>query len=1456
MSIKESVGVCLGASTVSFVRVRRVADKTVITDSLRVAHNGAPKETFKNKLKEFNPDKAPVVVTGRKFRNLVKLTKVPEPEAIERSVEFLGGGSGEYSAVASLGGETFIVYLLDEDGKVSNIFTKNQCASGTGEFFMQQLKRMNVDFKTANELAEGAKPHRVSGRCSVFCKSDCTHALNKGAPVSEVTAGLALMMAEKVEELLKKVHDGKKLLTGGVTKNKTVMDYVEKLVDKVEIPDSAPYFEALGASLYALDNYTEPIKSFEDILSDKKSSFVFHKPLRDFEDKVIFKKNDRGRAKDGDECILGLDVGSTTTKAVIIRTKDDKILGSVYLYTLGAPVRAARQCYAELLKQIPQKIDIVGLGTTGSGRHIAGMHALTEGVFNEIIAHATAAVYFDPEVDTIFEIGGQDAKYTYLFNKVPGDYAMNEACSAGTGSFIEEAAYESFRIDVEDIEDIAMRGGNPPNFNDQCAAFISSDIKTALHENISTEDIVAGLVYSICLNYVNRVKGNRPVGDKIFMQGGVCYNKAVPIAMAALTEKEIIVPPDPGLMGAFGVALEVKEKIELGLLDKKEFDLKELLEREVKYKKPFICPGGKEKCDLGCEVNRIVIEGKTYPFGGACDKYYGVKSKANINAEDYDFVKKRQRLLFGKYAPPADLPEDAKTVGINLSFHTYNLYPLYYNFFTKLGFKVVLPDGPDDDGLEREATSFCYPGQLSLCMFQDLLRKDTDYLFVPNILEMHVNKEEHYRIDNNATCVFVISEPYFLREAYKDYDLDDKWISPKLNFASGFDAEEDKFIEVAKELGVKDAKKARESYRYAVKKQNEFREKLFSIGTRFLEYLEKNPDKYAIVIFGRTYNSYTDTANKNIPQKFASRGVYVLPLDMFDYRNETIDGEMYWEGGKKIMKAAKIIKRHPQLFGTYITNFSCGPDSMIMTPFRTLMGVKPSLTLELDGHTADAGINTRIDAALDIIKNYRKVQSKDIKVDEDEFQIAQVLPEGGKSVFITSDGEKIPLTDKRVKVLVPSMGDLSSRLFASTMRAMGFNAEALPEGNSEILKYGRANLTGKECLPLILLVGSLLDYIENRWDGEEYIALFNVKSAGSCRLGLYHELIENVIKRKKLSNVASFILMTDDGYAGLGSDFAKYGILTLLASDVMDDIRSAIMANAADPDYGLKIFFEEFEKVERNLDTDVNKFYRLLENFAEAINKKVPAKRKIEDSKYIALLGEIYVRSDDFSHRWLNKVFAKKGFIVSTAYITEWIYYIDYLIKLNLIEPDKSIAKKTEQFIRQRYMRGAEKKIKKILEKTGYYEYEKTEVEPLLKHSKHIIPYEVKGEPGLTLGTYFYETLHKYCGIINLGPFGCMPTRFSESVALPNMKMRNKEEAMKLNNSNYRLPEIYKGSMNLPFLTIETDGNVYPQVIEARLETFALQADRVARLMNSDKTNGKAKAGLFKKLNIFNKIKT
>ncbi|MCG8573040.1 MAG: hypothetical protein MJB14_23150 [Spirochaetes bacterium] len=449
----KALGICLGASTITFAEVDNNQGKISVGKVISHSHEGNAKDVFLQTLEEITPDQFDqITVTGRKFRENVNLTTITEPEAIEYSLEYLGLQRGEYNVLVSAGGETTIVYELDADHTISRVHIGNKCASGTGEFFLQQIRRMDLNAEDAIALAEGKHPHPISGRCSVFCKSDCTHALNRGEEKGAVVGGLCRMISGKITELLSSLKTKNVIMTGGVSKNKIVINYLKDQVDKLFIPDQANYFEALGAAIYALRHETSDFPGIGSVYNEGKSSFEFLKKLGDFEDKVTFKSMKHGLPEDDMTAVLGVDVGSTTTKAVLINKADDKIVSDIYLRTNGNPVEAARNCYRAISEQLGnKKVRIVGLGVTGSGRKIVGLHAFSDSIYNEIICHATASVYFDPEVDTIFEIGGQDAKYTYLVNGVPADYAMNEACSAGTGSFLEESALETLGVKMEDI---------------------------------------------------------------------------------------------------------------------------------------------------------------------------------------------------------------------------------------------------------------------------------------------------------------------------------------------------------------------------------------------------------------------------------------------------------------------------------------------------------------------------------------------------------------------------------------------------------------------------------------------------------------------------------------------------------------------------------------------------------------------------------------------------------------------------------------------------------------------------------------------------------------------------------------------------------------------------------------------------------------------------------------------
>ncbi|MBC2716655.1 MAG: activase [Desulfobacteraceae bacterium] len=1448
----KALGICLGASTISLVRIEKNSpenfksssqprDAVNVIDYATHSHAGNPKHVLASLLSSLDLTAYDrIAATGRRFRHFVNFSSISEPEAVEYAYQFVKTPKVESPAVVSAGGETFMVYVLNRNGLISNVLTGNKCASGTGEFFNQQLRRMNVSMDEALRWSSVENPYEVSGRCSVFCKSDCTHAINKGIPKSRVTAGLCRMMASKVLELLKKVEKKNIMIVGGTTRNQMMIDYLKQEIPSLLVPEEAPYFEALGAALWALNNEDSKNSDITNLFNTHVNSFEPLPRLKHFQNQVIFNSMSKEIPRPGDVCILGLDVGSTTTKAVLMRRSDNSILASIYLLTDGDPVGASKKCYQGILKQIqqtmdPSKLSVTGLGVCGSGRQIAGLHALTDGVINEIIAHATAAVYFDPEVDTLFEIGGQDAKYTYITSGVPSDYAMNEACSAGTGSFLEEAAYETLDINVEDIAAAALQGNHPPNFNDQCAAFISSDIKTAIHEGIGHNDIIAGLVYSICMNYINRVKGNRPMGKKIFMQGGVCYNQAVPLAMASLTGKKIIVPPEPGLMGAYGAALEIKKRIDIGLLKQKEFDLHQLSERSVHYGRSFICEGGREKCDRRCEINMIELEGKKYPFGGACNRYYNIRYKLKYDLKNLDLVRAREKLIFNQHAPwsiTENKKPFLKTVGVNKSFLVNSLYPFYQTFFNQIGFRTLIPESPSKEGIDQRNAAFCYPAELAHGFFHTMIQNKIppDFIFLPHIRSIPIENGT----SNTQACPFVQGEPFYLKSAFHQslQELKQKGttlLTPFINMPKGLLSAKNPMIQIAKEMGVH-RKKAEESFNKALNVQRECNKKMMSMGQRALSDLESDPEKIAIVIFGRPYNAMVEEAHMGIPHKFASRGVQIIPFDFLPFENEKSKRHMYWGMGQMILKAARFVQKHPQLFATYITNFSCGPDSFLITYFRSIMGRKPSLTLELDSHTADAGLETRIEAFLDIIKQYRQIILQEKAVKEPEtFTPAQTFMKNGSPTIKTSAGNTLLMTDPKVTLLIPSMGRISTLAISAVFSEAGYHLAPIVPADESILKLGRANTSGKECLPLILTTGTLLNYVYNKKQSDEILVYFMPSASGPCRFGQYSVYMEDLIKRLKLPDVAIYSLTSDNTYSTMGKRFNnKKAWCGIIISDIMEDFHAMLLANAKDPGSAISIFNDALESIlnvlkKGNYNDLILELTHQMKKFSE-----IPVKKPYEEVPKILLTGEIFARRDAFSRQNLSEQLAEIGFAVVCSPVSEWFRYSDYLLGIDGHWASMSMRKKMEFFLRQIFMNRYEKRLTSIFSSSGILHAKPVNLQKIIDSALPHMSEQLTGEAILTVGSSLDEVASEVCGVIALGPFGCMPNRLSEAILNETM---TREVKITNTASGKKLEKVLENMDDLPFLAIETDGSPFPQLINAKLESFCQRAQRLHHRM-------------------------
>jgi predicted CoA-substrate-specific enzyme activase len=1401
------------------------------------------------------PPGVPVLVTGNEGRFMFDASGTLEPLCVEAALGALGLKA---DAVVSMGGEDLVVYSLDSGGKIVNNFSGNKCASGTGEFLKQQLARMDMTLEDIDRVPDSAKVYPLSTRCSVFMKSDCTHRLNKREATKEdIVLSLSDVMAVKVIDFLKraKVNSGRVILTGGITLNRHIVRFIREKAPRIEfiIPETAPVFEALGAAVLAPKSGT-PLPPAEKLLRPNVIRFGSLGALKDWAGKVKSFEKSGGKVQSGRTYILGVDGGSTTTKACLVDRETDEIVASHYGRTHGDPVKALKECLRIIQDKIvadtgDRKADIRLVATTGSSREILGVFLETPGVYNEIIAHAVGTTYFDSGVETIFEIGGQDAKYVLLKNGVPIDYAMNEACSAGTGSFLEESAAGDLSIrSAKDIGPIALNADAPCKFGEHCSAFINSDIRKAVQQGAGRENITAGIACSIVANYLNRVVGNRTIGGKIFLQGGVAKNPAVPLAFAMLLEKEILVPPSPELMGCFGVALLAKRKQADGLLGEKIVDIDELLSREIGYDRVFTCQACENRCPVQVlSVGGSASPGRKYMFGGRCNKYTNMR-KAVKDVPVFDYVEKRQKMLFEEYAAPvapaaqleewrvkggdpadAASPVDSSTlhykrnyvVGIPRAFSVHTLYPLYSWFFHELGIRTFLSTEVAHAGVARAESTYCFPAEIAHGAVQDCLDKGADYVLLPHFRDMPSYEEEVHA----NFCPITQALPYYIEKAFPDIDKK-KWLPLVVSFKFGEGKALELFTEMTGRLGIGEGE-ARAAFEKALAKQQAYFEAVKTMGREALEEARK-ADRPVIAVLGRPYNAFTQEANMGIPRKFTTRGYSIVPFDILPFHDEGIFPNMYWYYGQQDVKAANLLKKEDNIYLTYITNFSCAPDSFILHYIKWVMGQKPFLVLELDSHSADAGVDTRVEAFLDIIDGYR---AKKNEIEGERFDNGwsfvydpaarasgdELRLENGKT------SEKVRIRgNKRVRVLLANMGAISTEYMAAAVRQLGINAEAMPVATGKTIQLARAHASGKECVPSHLVLGSALQFFfGGRYRKDELYLLFVPITTGPCRTGQYYVYYENLFRDMRLENVVVFTLSADNSYGELGPNFAKEMWKGLVLSDYLKDIQTSLKALAADPVKALEDYEHSWRQVMRAVEFKPKDIWKELKRVARDV-KKIPLKRKMEDCPKVLVVGEIYVRRDDFAVGELTDLMSERGIVVKVAGISEWIHYLDfvreYALKklLKLQKPGRGIRKIFPRLfsrpwkdlkrlgIEEWWKHSVEKKVIATLMPTGLVPETPHDMREIMEYTrKHFVNLELNSEIAVSSGSAAAAMAHGYSGIVNISPFACLIGRVIEGIFTPWARERN-----------------------YPTLSVEVDGNLLPPNIVNKLNIFMVNVLR------------------------------
>ncbi|MCX8035767.1 MAG: acyl-CoA dehydratase activase [Candidatus Sumerlaeia bacterium] len=907
--------------------------------------------------------------------------------------------------VIEMGGQDSKLLLFDHDersGKpILRDFSMNTlCAAGTGSFLDQQASRLGVSIEEefGRLTLECPSPPHMAGRCSVFAKSDMIHLQQIATPVGHIVAGLCFALARN---FCSTIGQGKPFqrpiaFQGGVASNAGMRRAFEAALDlapgELIVDPLHAVMGALGVAQILLAEQVETpvcrLDALERHIQTPVSEPAGLEPLippaagrqsagAEKSDPSVLSINTadpQSSPAPADpngplEVFLGIDIGSVSTNVVLI-DRAGRLIAKRYLATAGQPIEAVRRGLDDIRREVGDRVIVRGCGTTGSGRYLIGDLVGADIIRNEITAQATAALAIDPTVDTIFEIGGQDSKYIRIRDGAVCDFEMNKACAAGTGSFLEEQA-ERLGLKIQDeFAEYAFASKSPVSLGDRCTVFMETDLQHHQQTGARKEDLVAGLAYSIVHNYLNRVVGGRPVGQRVFFQGGTAFNRAVVAAFNRVLGRDVVVPPHHEVTGAIGVALLARDTVGQGAPYRttrfKGFDWSQRGWRV----ETFTC----HKCANSCEIRRVqVADDPPLFYGSRCERFEVNRSAARETALPDLFAERAaalQACLKSNDFPPATRGR----VGIPMALIFHEFLPLWATFFRSLGFDVIVSGETTKaiihEGIEQVATEICYPIKVIHGHVAELLRRDVDFVFLPSIIN---SKSPDFGVRDrwNFNCPLVQSIPYTILAARDIGRHAGRIFSPALYMQMTQEHVADSLAEHRDRLR-STRREIRRALERGLEAQERFRRRMLERGREVLESLR--PDERALVIVSRPYNGCDRGINLDVPRKLRQMGVQAIPLDMLPLDEMPLPDEwrrIYWCYGQKIIKAAEWIRGNPRLHAVYMTNFSCGPDSFLLSFFNYIMGDKPHLQIEIDEHSADAGVVTRCEAFLDTLANQR-----------------------------------------------------------------------------------------------------------------------------------------------------------------------------------------------------------------------------------------------------------------------------------------------------------------------------------------------------------------------------------------------------------------------------------------------------------------------------------------------------
>lgn len=1405
-------GIDVGSTTVKIAIVDPSTKELLHYKYLR--HNAKQPETVKSILEEAH-DKFPeyefkVAVCGSGGESIMRAVNgffiqevVANSIAIKRFYK-------DTKVAIELGGQDAKVIFFHYDEKTKQIMASDMrmngsCAGGTGAFIDQVAELINVPIEEfGGYAAKGSTVYDISGRCGVFAKTDIQPLLNQGVSIEDIALSTFHAIAKQTIGGLAQgmeIHPPVIFEGGPLTFNPTLIRvFAERLGlsdDEVIVPENPEIIVAYGTALslgimftdkvskYNRDEALNRLAHFDEYCrkTDKKQPDLFFK---DENDKTEFhnrhkktefvpKTFDPGTTLN---VYIGIDAGSTTSKFVLL-DENEEIIDKYYSNNHGDPLNIIKQAFINMrdkYRKMGVTLNIKGVGTTGYGEILFAKAFKVDYHTVETVSHAEAAMKYEPKVSFILDIGGQDMKAISIKSGIVTGIVLNEACSAGCGSFIETYA-KSLKIPVDKIEELAFQSKNPSKLGSRCTVFMNSSIVTEQRNGKTTEDIMAGLSRSIIENVftkVVRIPNFDLLGDVVMVQGGTFKNDAVLRALEQYINRTLVRAPHPGEMGAIGIALltkkHVEERIEKGIYDGTSFIGLENIDNFSYEKKPgYIC----KFCSNNCNRTLVTFsDGSHYITGNRCErgeiigdpKDEGVKEQlkeANrkMNAVP-DMMKLRHKLLFKDYNPKIVSRNKDIKIGIPRALEFWNSLPFWKAFFTSLGFEVVISRKSDyklfESGLGSVTSdTICFPAKLGHGHVQDLIKKQVDRIFFPMMIKI---PKENKTTKGSHLCAVIQGYPLVVKESDEpqskhgipyDHPIF-HWYNDKLRNKQLID-----FVRATYGLPVDVINQAIQE---ADKAQTEFKDILMEEGGKVLRSLEGTND-FAVILAGRPYHS-DELVNHNISSHFTSLGVPVLTADSIPRLNDVdlskVRAETVNPFHVRMYGAAVYGAEHPNLEVVQIVSFGCGHDAIVTDEMDRMMkeiSGKHMLVLKVDEGEAKGPLNIRIKSFVETIK------AKRMKIDEGEIKVY-------KKELSEPFEVKFEKKDKKVRTLLaPNISVAFCKIISSVIRKLGYKVEPLQIADERAIELGKKYVHNDICFPAQINVGELLAELERgNYTSDEVVAGF-AKNCDDCRAGQYATLARKALDDAGYPDIP--ILTTGEDNKDMHPGFKagiKFQIRMLWGLAIIDALEKMVRKtrpyeiNKGETDRVMSECLDRISAgIEKNIRTAKKEFARAVDLFNNIKTDRSHRKPRV------FIIGEILLNFHPASNNYLEKYLEENGmetmFPTMTDFFRRELIGVKVGVKKHQVE--YPILSSLMAGITDKLYDIVLKKIDKIHKRFKFYEKPKT-IHEVSEHIEDLIDKTYMVGEGWTIPAEIFEHINEGVNsFIIVQPFGCLPNHIT-----------------------------------------------------------------------------------------------